>query len=252
MKISKFVILQIILFAIAGTIFSQEGDALFKVVLVKGKPLKSGKLALKDGQKMIEKDKVMFTTQNDVVILMNSHFQKIYLKPRNRTELNKLQRVTDYIEPKNVLADLSRGGITRDEETQILFQSVFDTLRINTVKAFKQSGVATQPGYTLLNQYMEVIPKTVWQEGIVLYVRPPKAGLYYLHYSSGQSQNKVMAEIEFLEKDEVLAELKFVDRSTAIPDSSKSNQLKYLRKMYPKISVDEANAIVIRSEVKER
>lgn len=226
-------------------VFAQHEEPFYKVVLVKGKPLRSGKEALKDGQRMVRKENVMFTTPNDVVILMNARFEKIYLKPRNRTELHRLQKVVDYMPPGRPEDSRSRGQ-SRGEESQTAFQTVHDTLRINIVSTFKQRVGTKESSYTLLNQFMEPISNSVWLEGEVLCIAPRKPGTFYLNFSTGQNQNKTLAELEFLEKDEVVAELRFVANNTNVPDSSQSYQVRYLRKMYPNISGDDLASVLIR------
>jgi len=214
---------------------------------VKGSPLRIDKLALRDGQKFEEKERVMFTTIKDVVILMNSHFTKIYLKPKNQTELKKLVKVNDFIQNLSVAEIKLRGASTRGTDAQSLFQSLFDILRIHMIQDLKLTANQSAAGFKLLNVFMEDIPNGVKPVGETQVITPPKAGMYYLHIGSGNQMNQTLAEIEFLEKEEVMAELKFVAKSANPADSSQSIQIRYLRKIYPNVFDNQMNSVVIRN-----
>jgi hypothetical protein len=226
----------------------QADDPLFRVVWVKGKPKRAGKNEIRDGEKLLKKDKVVFTSLQDVVILMNSHFEKIYLKPESRTELNKPLGVLDFLNRKGSSAEIQRRAslVTRGYADQVLIQTFSDTLRLNLPRQLRQPAGSNPEGYRLLDPYMEIIQGAVTVRGDEMVLVLPKTGLFYLHFTSGSYQNKAIAEIEFLERKEVLAELKFVAGSASPPDSSQSIQTKYLRKLYPNVPDEQVHNLIVR------
>lgn len=220
--------------------FSQDTRELYRVVLVKGKPKRQGNLFLQDGQKMLEKEKVLFTSLQDVVILMNSHFDRIYLKPKGKTDLNKLKAVVEFVPKKpnsgerSLLAQ-TRGGTDNSRN----IQSLSDTLRIDL-----SSYPDIHPGLTVLDfklydVYMEEVKSSIHQEGNTLVLTFPKAGIFMLYCKESSRSTEVLAEIEYLAKDEVLAELRFVARSVTAADSVQTEQIRYMNRVYPNMSKDQ-------------
>jgi len=240
MKVLKTLILPCFLaFYFSGKIFSQDQktNSLYRIVMVKGNPLRSGKVILKDGQKIEEKEMVMFTSMKDAVVLLNSSFDKIYLKPKGPVQLKKLVRVGDYASGhiyanntgRNAIMNL-RGGMSGTE-----FQSISDTLKLHIVNDLKRNSAVELSSFKLFNQYMESISGVLKIVGEYLIITPRKSGIYNLHFSKGVSNSEVLAEIEFLDKDELKSELKFVAEAAVHADSAQSNQIKYIRKLYPKV-----------------
>jgi hypothetical protein len=66
-------------------------------------------------------------------------------------------------------------------------------------------------------------------------IYPGKLGFYNLHFTKGNMNSEVLAEIEFLDKEEIRAELNFISNSTANKDSVMNIQKKYAEKLYPKV-----------------
>jgi hypothetical protein len=79
-----------------------------------------------------------------------------------------------------------------------------------------------------------------------LVISPKKSGFYSLYFSKGTSNSEVLAEIEFLDMDELKSELKFVATSASHVDSAKSNQIKYIRKLYPKVLDSQISEILAK------
>ena len=216
--------------------------------MVKGSPLRSGKEILKDGQKIGEKEKVMFTSMKDAVVLLNSSFDKIYLKPKSPVQLKKLVNVGDYA-PGNIHAISSkrnsvmnlRGGMSGTE-----FQSISDTLKLHIVNDLKRNPDVDLSSFKLFDQYMESIPGVLKIVGQYLIITPKKSGFYILHFSKGASNSEVLAEIEFLDMDELKSELKFVAGAAVHVDSVRSNQVRYIRKLYPKVIDSQISEILAK------
>jgi hypothetical protein len=225
---------------------SQNSDHLYKVVLVKGKPLREGNALLRDGQRLEDREKVTFTSLQDVVILMNSHFEKIYLKPKANGDLKKPLLVKSFMTKNGVYSELTKNLTvnTRAVEKSFAFQSAFDTLSLELVSDLKQPETVDSKGYKLFDHFMEIIPNAIALNEGKLIIKPSKKGIFYLHYSNGKTNGSPLAEIEFLEKDEVLAELSFISKSATPPDSSKSFQLKHLRKLYPALPKIQVESLI--------
>jgi hypothetical protein len=81
----------------------------------------------------------------------------------------------------------------------------------------------------------ELISSSVSIDGEYLLLHPSKSGLYFLRYVKSPGQTEMLAEIEFLDREEVKAELRFIKESSMPVDSVNKQQLKYIRKVYPKI-----------------
>ncbi len=219
---------------------AQDTRELYRVVLVKGKPKRQGNQFLQDGQKMLEREKVLFTSLQDVVILMNSHFDRIYLKPKGKTDLNKLKAVVEFVPKKpnsgeRSLMAQTRGGTDNSRN----IQSLSDTLRIDLSSFPEIHSGLTVSDFKLYDVYMEEVKSRVRLEGSSLVLTFPKAGVFILYCKESSRSTEVLAEIECLAKDEVLAELKFVARSVPAADSVLTEQIRYLNRVYPHMSKDQ-------------
>jgi len=236
----------------SGSIFAQvptqSGNNLYKIVSVKGNPLRSGKEVLKDGQKIEEKEKVMFTSMNDAAVLLNASFDKIYLKPQGLLQLNKLVNVGDFA-PGHIYANISRrnsvmnlrGGMSGTE-----FQSISDTLKLHLMNDLKRKPDEDILNFKLFDHYMEAVKGVVKIVGEYLIITPKKSGFYNLHFSKGTSNSEVLAEIEFLDMDELKSELKFVAGAAVHADSAYSNQIRYIKKLYPKVIVSQISELLAK------
>jgi hypothetical protein len=251
MKFLKFLfVFCLIILPFGYPLFSQISSEsnIYRVVNVKGNPLRSGKETLKDGQKIEGKEKVMFTTMKDAVVLLNASFDKIYLKPKGPVQLKKLLKVGDFAQgkiygtgsTKNAIMNL-RGGMSGTE-----FQSISDTLKLHIVKDLKRTPDASLSSFKLFDQYMESIQGVMKVEGEYLIIMPKKSGFYNLHFSKGTSASEVLAEIEFLDMDELKSELKFVASAAVHIDSAKSNQIRYIKKLYPKVIDNQISEILAK------
>ena len=78
-------------------VIAQNSNHIYKIVYVKGKPLRFGKKEIHDGQQIQDKEMIMFTTLEDVVLLLNANYEKIRLFPARFNNLKKLIKVADYI-----------------------------------------------------------------------------------------------------------------------------------------------------------
>jgi hypothetical protein len=219
---------------------AQDVRELYRVVLVKGKPKRQGNQLLQDGQKMLEKEKVLFTSLQDVVILMNSHFDRIYLKPKGKTDLNKLKAVVEFI-PKTPnsgersLMAQTRGGMDKSRN----IQSLSDTLRIDLSSFQDIPPGLKESDFKLYDVYMEEVKNSVRLVGSSLVLTFPKAGVFILYSKESSRSTEILAEIECLAKDEVLAELRFVARSVTAADSVQTEQIRYMNRVYPNMSKDQ-------------
>ena len=228
------------LFAALSDGFSQDVREVYRVVLVKGKPKRQGNQPLQDGQKMLEKEKVLFTSLQDVVILMNSHFDRIYLKPKGKTDLNKLKAVVEF-GPKapnsgeRSLMAQTRGSMDKSRN----IQSLADTIRIDLASFPDIHPGLTVSDFKLYDVYMEEVKTSIRLEARSLVLTFPKAGVFILYCKESSRSTEVLAEIEYLAKDEVLAELKFIARSVPASDSVLAEQIRYMNRVYPHVSKDQ-------------
>lgn len=209
----------------------------FKVVYVKGKPLKSGKIELRDGQKMAEPDKVVFTTMLDLVILLNADFEKIRLKPKSTSDLNRQHSIDQYKSKKEFFR-------VRGSEGELEFQSLSDTLILDLAKDLKKSRETQEKQYLLLDFFGESHPKSLRIEDDKLVIIPPKKGMFFLHFRQGLGRSETLATLEFLDRDEVSAELKYVKNLESHPDSVSNKQIFYLKKTYPKVPENQYLALL--------
>lgn len=234
-------LISFLLLAVFSEGFAHDVRELYRVVLVKGKPKRQGNQLLQDGQKMLEKEKVMFTSLQDVVILMNAHFDRIYLKPKGKTDLNKLKSVVEFVPktPKSGERSLmaqTRGGMDNSRN----IQSLSDTLRIDLSSFPNINPNLTVSDFKLYDVYMDEVKTKIRKDGNKLLLTFPKTGVFILYCKESSRSTEVLAEIEYLAKDEVLAELRFVARSVTASDSVLSEQIRYLNRVYPYVSKDQA------------
>ena len=227
------------LFLFEGSLplFAQTQNGLYRIILVKGSPLRSGKEKLRDGQKIEDNEKVMFTTISDVAILLNVGFDKIYLRPKSPNQLKRLLKVSDFVNEtareRNALKNVSVN--VRGLESSSSFQSLKDTIKLHIVNDLKRSPDSPLSSFKLFNLYMEPPNNVLKIEGEYLVIYPGKVGFYNLHFTKGNMNSEVLAEIEFLDKEEIRAELNFISNSTANKDSVMNIQKKYAEKLYPKV-----------------
>jgi len=197
-----------------------------------------GKLPVRDGQKIDDTDKVMFTSMQDAITLVNSNFDKISLKPKSTFQLKKMIQVSEFVVPnhsKSRSVDLSYRSAMSGTE----FQSMDDSIKLHMTKDLKRDPMSPLNSFKLMNQFLEVVPAIFKMEGEFLVVIPGKPGFYTLHFSKGKGNSEVLAEIEFLNKYELKAELGFIKRSVSLADSVQPNQIRYIKKQYPKVTNDQ-------------
>jgi hypothetical protein len=215
---------------------AQDARELYRVVLVKGKPKRQGNKSLQDGQKMLEKEKVLFTSLQDVVILINEHFDRIYLKPKGKTDLNKLKAVVEFVPRVPQSAERSIVAQTRGIEKTRNIQSLSDTFRIDLSTLQNIHPGLKVSDFYLSNGYMDEVKSSFRLEGNILELTFPKTGLFILYCKESSRSLEVLAEIEYLAKDEVLAELRYVAQSAASSDSVLREQIRYMNRVYPHLS----------------
>lgn len=208
----------------------------FRVVLVKGKPLRGGKTNLKEGQKLEELEKLMFTTSNDLVVLLNADFDKIKISPKSHNDLKKMFPITQFRAKSNFVR--LRGGSGNTE-----FQSYSDSLKLHLVTDLKCNQESTLKNYKLMDFIGDLHPEYLKIVGEYLIVNTPKTGIFFLHYSKNSGHSELVAEIEFLSKDEIKAEVKFVQKSVLPADSIQTQVQKYLRKAYPNLPAYQVNQL---------
>jgi hypothetical protein len=208
----------------------------FRVVLVKGNPLRGGKTNLREGQKMEDLEKLMFTTTNDLVILLNADFEKIKIRPQSRKDLKKMIPIAQF----RAKSDFVRlRGVNNNSE----FQSVADSIKLHLVNDLRRSAESTISKFRLFDLYGESHSEYLKMNGEYLVVTSPKTGIFFLHYSKNSGNSEVLAEIEFLPKEEVEAELNYVRKSEAKADSILVQQKKYLLKVYPNLPLYQVNQL---------
>jgi len=231
-------LLSLMLLAVFSNSFAQDADELFRVVLVKGKPKRQDNKLLKDGQKILVKEKVLFTSLQDVVILMNSHFDRIYLRPKVKTDLKKLRAVAEFVpkSPQSVERSFTK---TRGTDKSRNIQCLSDTLRIDLFPLTGNHPGRTVSDFKLYDVYMEEVKSDIRLEGNNLILTLPKTGVFILYCKESSRASEVLAEIEYLAKEEVLAELKFVASSVQNPESVLDEQMRYMERVYPFVSKDQ-------------
>ena len=232
-------LLSLMLLAVFSNSFAQDADELFRVVLVKGKPKRQDNKLLRDGQKLLVKEKVLFTSLQDVVILMNSHFDRIYLRPKVKTDLKKLKAVAEFVPKTPHSSDPSFTAQTRGEKKIRNIQSLSDTLRIDLSPLTDNHPGLTVSDFKLYDVYMEEVKSNIRLEGNNLILTFPKTGVFILYCKESSKSTEVLAEIEYLAKEEVLAELKFVASSVQNPESVLDEQMRYMNRVYPFVSKDQ-------------
>jgi hypothetical protein len=86
---------------------------------------------------------------------------------------------------------------------------------------------------------MEEVKSNIRLEGNNLILTFPKTGVFILYCKESSKSTEVLAEIEYLAKEEVLAELKFVASSVQNPESVLDEQMRYMNRVYPFVSKDQ-------------
>jgi len=230
---------------VSSFVIAQNSSHLYKIVYVKGKPLRLGKKVIQDGQQIQDNEKIMFTTIEDVVLLLNASYEKIRLYPYSYNQLKKLIRVADFINGRFLL-NTNKTSITnvRGGSIPSQYQSLSDTLRLHLVKDLKITSDTDLQKLKLFNQYMEVQIGVIKIAGEFLLIFPGKPGIFTLHYEKERGQSEGLTEIEFLDAKELNAELKYVANLSGSPDSVSTHQLRYIRKLYPNVPENQAFKII--------
>lgn len=241
----RFVLLfSILQLAGLSDIMAQDPMELYRVVLVKGKPKRQGNQPVLNGQKMLDKDKVLFTSLQDVVILMNSHFDRLYLRPKGKTDLNKLKEVVAFVPKSPHPAEIPITATTRGLNKSLNIQSLSDTLRIELYSFQNSHSGLTASDFTLYDVFMEEVKNSIRLEGNNLLLTLPKPGVFILYIKESSRPTEVLAEIECLAKDEVLAELRFVAKSVLASESVIKEQIRYMNRVYPYVSNDQITMVL--------
>jgi hypothetical protein len=237
-------------FTAGNSISGQDTSPKFRVVMVKGKPLRSDKSKLRDGQQLQLKESVWFTSLQDVVILMNDKFEKIYAKPKDNRDLAKLVPVKKYLVQPNEGDSRNRGGNIglRGTEKIRQWQSVDDSLKLNMVQDLEIKALKPDHQFVLYDRFMEPIPNSIRWVGEDLVIKPLKLGLYFVFQETSGKGAKQLAEVEFVEKNEIRLELKFVAQNAQPKDSAEVLQVKYLKGMYPHLPPYQLQTIIQKVE----
>ena len=243
-RIPVLVLLFLLLLPFSEDTKAQKPDPLYRVVFVKGKPMRSGKQELRDGQKIEGHEKIMFTTASDVVILMNDRFDKICLRPGSTVPIRTLVRVVDFPQPdsEKMAVHMTRGTSSTSE-----IQSVGDTIQLNLLSDLKKPIKTPLASFSLYNYKMDTNPGYLSINGEYLFIHTQTPGNYFLYYASSPGKSEILAEIEFLDPAEVKAELYFIARETEVRDSVPAVQKRFLQKQYPKLSADKYEFILAKS-----
>ncbi len=230
-----------------------DEDGIFRVVWVKGKPVYKAGMVVRDGQKVTGTEVVQFTGSGDVVVLMNNRFERIRLKPGDGIGLGKPFPVYVLIERESKSQQLAsgptrslNGARTRGTDEQKYFQSLSDTLRLLVGQDLKLDENPDAESFQLLDQYLDERPGRVRIWGKEIRVASPGPGYFFLYQKLPGSPSRALAEIEFFDPAEVRAELRFVASASAQPDSARSNQIRFLRKLYPKVAEREVQMLVLK------
>ena len=173
------------------------------------------------------------------MILMNSHFDRIYLRPKVKTDLKKLKAVAEFVPKTPRSPDPSFTAQTRGENKIRNIQSLSDTLRIDLSPLTDNHPGLTVSDFKLYDVYMEEVKSNIRLEGNNLILTFPKTGVFILYCKESSKSTEVLAEIEYLAKEEVLAELKFVASSVQNPESVLDEQMRYMNRVYPFVSKDQ-------------
>ena len=225
---------------------AQADPKIYKIVWVMGKPLRNDKSLIKDGQKIDDKERLLFTTMKDVVIVLNDRFDRIYMKPKNLNQLKKPVKVSDFAQGNVYSGGFGSNLNLRSIKSGAEFQSFLDTLKLHITDGLKIKIEEPISNFSLLDQNMEqVIGAVKFEEGHLLII-PPGLGSYTLHLEKGRSKSETLAEIEFLNINAIKAELKFVYDRSQNPDSTQSNQVQYLKKFYPRVPGSQISRLTIQ------
>jgi hypothetical protein len=217
--------------------------------MVKGKPLRVDKSKIQEGQQLQLKESVWFSSLQDVVILMNDKFEKIYAKPKDNMDLAKKVPLKFYLVKGTGEERKVRGGEMglRGMEKIRQWQSVDDSLRLNLVKDLGLKSQKSGNKFILFDRFMEEFPHAIRLNGQDIVVKPSKLGLYYVFMEEGGKSGKQLAEVEFFEKNEVKSELRFIAQNAVPKDSAEVIQLKYIKGMYPFLPDYQLETIVLRA-----
>lgn len=185
-------------------------------------------MPLREGQRIVEPETIMFNSRADIVILLNADFQKIKLIPNSDGDLKKLMPLEKFKAKEEFVR-------VRALHTVKEFQSLKDTIKLHLVSDLKRNPDASIHQFLVLDFFGESHPEFLKLEGEFLYLFPSKKGIFFLNFKPTPSRSEPLAEVEFLDKEEVFAELKYVTESAPHPDSIPNRQRMYVKKIYPKV-----------------
>jgi hypothetical protein len=234
-KAKKLFFIYLLIFVLPIILGLQQEPKLYRVVYVKGNPIQSGHKPIRDGQKMNDTQKVVFSSMDDVIILLTESFDKVSLRPSTKFDLKRPMPVKEYANIARNQEKLRMETKTRGPGQEFSFQSMFDTLSLDLKVDLKKKLGYQQSDFKLLNLYMENLPDRIKKSGEVIEVFPGKPGIYSLHLKNVNGLSEVVAELEFLDNREIRAELKFVAETAPSPDSVSGRQIRYVKKLYPGI-----------------
>lgn len=222
-----------------------EGNR-YRVVYAKGKPLLANKQKIRDGQTLEEKDKLLFSSREDVVILLDSRFNKIRLTPESISEINTQFLLKNLISKRLAQTQRMKNEVVRlrgsADDPNAHFQSISDTLKLDLVQDLKLSAETRADQLRLLDFFNEAIPNALSVTDGALFIVSKKPGIFNLQKVIRPGTSEIVAEIEFLDRAELSAELKYVKASQTDPQLAKQKQADYLQRIYPYLPKDQVLA----------
>lgn len=222
-------------FAVFLFLFPFQSDAApvkMVVTRVKGDVKMTPNRLPKPGMILKITDFLQFSNMNQAVVCIHPELGKMIFKPMSRDQVNSKLSVADLMIPYQ-----GQRGLNGADDVQH-FQTTHDSLRLNLAKDLNIRTSQANGSFLLYDFKMGAVPRKPVTDGLEVWVFATKRGTFFLHYSAGQGNSKMVAEIEFMEPEEVRNELRYLAQLYTTEEVA-SKKAEYMARQYKTMPDDE-------------
>ena len=180
-------------------------------------------------------DFLRFSDMSQAVVCVHPKLGKLIFKPMSREQLNTKLSVSDLLVPYQ-----GERGLNGSEDVQH-FQTTRDSLRLRLKEDLKVQN--TTGNFVLYDFRMNIsLPKPTVEENSVR-VYSSKNGTFFLHFTTDKGLSKIVAEIEFMEMDDIRSELRYMAELYP-PQELVTKRQEYLAQQYKTLPDEEKTLLV--------
>lgn len=207
---------------------SASSDKLI-VTRVKGSVLVKKNQKATAGMVLLISDYLTFSHIDEALICIHPDLGKMIFKPYSKLQVHARIPISDLLIPYQ-----GQRNITGLDGIQH-FQTLKDSLQLSIQSDLKINQVTTAIHYQLLDQRMKVSAKRPKASPDSVWIFGDTKTNYFLHIAQADGGSKIVAEIEFIEPEEICNELKYMAQLVNA-DQAKFKKEEYLKRQYKLLS----------------